>query len=172
MNVLIAFATTEGQTRKIATRVSDRLSELGHRTDVVDTSAFEQPSVSRYDKIFVMGSVHQERHQEALEVFVMASLAELQQRPSLFISVSLSAAFPEGAPDAVRYIDTFLKTTGWQPSRALPVAGALRNTEYDYFKAQIVRHVVLKGREPLPRSDYEFTDWDALLGTVEAFLSD
>jgi len=40
------------------------------------------------------------------------------------------------------------------------VAGALRFDEYDYFKQQIVEHVVLKDHQTnQPKGDYEFTDW-------------
>jgi len=49
--------------------------------------------------------------------------------------------------------------------------GALRYTEYDYFKEHIVRHVVMDGRDlPVATQDYELTDWDALDKFMTAFL--
>ena len=49
----------------------------------------------------------------------------------------------------------------------------LRYDEYDYFKAQIIEHVVLKSRKVEgAKGDYEFTDWTALFAAVELpFLS-
>jgi menaquinone-dependent protoporphyrinogen oxidase len=127
--------------------------------------------VGSYDKIIVAGSVHQQRHQEFVEVFVTAKLAELQKRPTLFLSVSLSAAFPEGMREAQRYVDAFLVSTGWTPTQSLLVAGALRYAEYDYFKEQIIEHVVLKGRKAEgPKGDHEFTDWAALFSVVDTFV--
>jgi len=104
----------------------------------------------------------------SVEVFVIASLPELQKRPTLFLTVSLSAAFPEGVSDAQRYADIFLRNTGWKPTASLLVAGALRYDEYDYFKAQIIQHVVLKCREVEgAKGDYEFTNWERLFEAVD-----
>ena len=144
--------------------------ELGHEAHLFDTASLEDIHVNSYDKIVVAGSVHQQRHQESVEVFVMASLAELQKRPTLFLSVSLSAAFSEGMLEAQSYVDAFFVSTGWKPTQSLLVAGALRYSEYDYFKEQIIEHVVLKGRRVEgPKGDYEFTDWETLSRAVDSF---
>jgi menaquinone-dependent protoporphyrinogen oxidase len=171
MRILIAYGTSEGQTRKIAKTVAARLLELGHDAPFVDTAGLEESNVGSYDKIIVAASVHQQRHQESVEVFVIANLAELQKKPTLFLSVSLSAAFPDGISEAQSYADNFLVSTGWKPTQSLLIAGALRYDEYDYFKAQIIQHVVLKCREVEgAKGDYEFTDWDTLSRAVEAFV--
>jgi menaquinone-dependent protoporphyrinogen oxidase len=171
MKILIAYGTSEGQTRKIANTIAARVHEVGHDAHLFDTATLEDIHVGSYDKIIVAGSVHQQRHQESVEVFVMASLTELQKRPTLFLSVSLSAAFPDGMPEAQSYLDDFLVSTGWKPTQSLLIAGALRYDEYDYFKAQIIEHVVLKCREVEgAKGDYEFTDWDTLCRAVESFV--
>ena len=100
-----------------------------------------------------------------------AHLDQLQTRPTLFISVSLSAAYPDGLPEAQAYVDTFLETTKWKPTQTAIVAGAVRYDEYDYFMEQIVRHVVLKDRDAADaHGDHEFTDWDELARTIDGFL--
>jgi menaquinone-dependent protoporphyrinogen oxidase len=171
MRTLIAYGTSEGQTRKIAEVVATRVQELGHDAHLFDTASPEAIDVDAYDKIVVAASVHHERHQESVEVFVITSLAELQKRPTLFLSVSLSAAFPEGVSDAQRYADALLHSTGWKPTTSLLVAGALRFDEYDYFKAQIIQHVVLKCREVEgAKGDYEFTNWENLFRAVDSFI--
>jgi len=174
MRILIAYGTSEGQTRKIANTVAEQIRELGHEVHLLDTASIEETDVGSYgsyDKFVVAGSVHQRRHQECVEVFVMAKLSELQKQPTLLISVSLSAAFPDGISEAQSYVNDFLAITGWKPTQSLLVAGALRYDEYDYFKAQIIEHVVLKCREVEgANGDYEFTDWDTLRRTVESFV--
>jgi menaquinone-dependent protoporphyrinogen oxidase len=171
MRTLIAYGTSEGQTRKIAEVVATRVQELGHDAHLFDTASLEDIDVASYDKIVVAASVHHERHQGSVEVFVMASLAELQKRPTLFLSVSLAAAFPEGVADAQRYANVFLRNTGWKPTTSLLVAGALRYDEYDYFKAQIIQHVVLKCREVEgAKGDYEFTNWEGLFEAVDLLI--
>lgn len=172
MRILVAFGTSEGQTRKIAEMVAARVRDLGHNIHLFDTA--DSPAglhVASFDKVVVAGSVHQKRHQESVEDFVAANLPELQTRPTLFLSVSLSAAFPEGLADAQSYVDGFLAETGWKPAQSLLIAGALRYTEYDYFQEQIIEHVVLKGRKVKGlKWDFEFTDWDVLSRVIDSFV--
>jgi len=172
MRILIVYGTSEGQTRKIAEAVATRIHELGHEVHLYDSaSSPAELHVDSYDKIIIAASVHQQRHQESVEDFVTAKLAELQKRPTLFVSVSLSAAFSEGMTEARSYVEAFLVDTGWTPIQTLLVAGALRYAEYDYFKEQIIEHVVLKNRKiEGPKGDYEFTDWAILLRAVESFV--
>jgi menaquinone-dependent protoporphyrinogen oxidase len=172
MRILVAFGTLEGQTRKIADAVTARVHDLGHDAHLFDTA--DSPAdlhVDSYDKIVVAGSVHHKRHQESVEDFVTAKLVELQNKPTLFLSVSLSTAFPEGITEARNYVDAFLAGTGWKPTQTLLVAGALQYTEYDYFQEQVIEHIVLKGRkvEGL-RGDLEFTDWASLFRVIDSFV--
>jgi menaquinone-dependent protoporphyrinogen oxidase len=172
MRILVAYGTSEGQTRKIAEAVAGRVRDLGHEAYLFDTAGNPMDlHVETYEKIIVAGSVHQRRHQESVEVFVTAKLAELQKKPALFLSVSLSAAFAEGMTEARSYVDAFLTTTGWKPAQALLVAGALQYAEYDYFKEQVIEHVVLKGRKVEgSKGDCEFTDWISLTRAIDAFV--
>ena len=173
MKILVVYGTTEGQTRKIGEKVADRLSSHGHDTAVRNSSRWQEDfRVDTFDKVIVAGSVHERKHQRDLEMFVMANRAKLQAKPTLFLSVSLSAAFPGGEAEARDYIDKFVEYTEWKPSRVLTVAGAIRYEEYDYFMEQIVHHVVLEGREhDQGEGDREFTDWDALYSVVDDFVS-
>lgn len=172
MRILVAFGTSEGQTRKVAEAVAARVHDLGHDAHLFDTASSPADlHIDSYDKIVVAGSVHQQRHQESVEVFVAVKLAELQKRPTLFLSVSLGAAFAEGMTDARSYVDAFLASTGWKPTQSLLIAGALRHAEYDYFMEQIIEHVVLKGRRVEgPNGDHEFTDWASLSQVIDAFV--
>jgi len=74
--------------------------------------------------------------------------------------VSLSVAMDE-MQEAQRYVDDFVKETGWQPADILLPAGALRYSEYDYFKQQIIKFMVMsKGKPGDTMQDHEFTDWE------------
>lgn len=172
MKVLIGYASTEGQTRKIAEKVADQIREQGHAVELVDVGRTSSHiDVDAYDAVVVAASVHQRGHQESIQDFVFANCAALNAKPALFLSVSLSAAFDKGQDDAKNYIVLFTEQTGWTPRMSLPVAGALRSDEYDYFQQQILEHVVLKDRNvDHPEQDREFTDWKALAAAVETFL--
>ena len=173
MKVLIVYTTTEGQTRKISDHIAGQLRDAGHEVSIRHCADWQSDfHIGEFDRVIVAGSVHQRRHQRELEIFVPAHLSELSAKPTLFISVSLSAAYPDGMAEAQAYVDEFLAGAKWKPSATLLVAGALRYDEYDYFMEQIVRHVVLKDREAAgTRGQHEFTDWDALSEEVNAFVA-
>ena len=172
MRVLIAYGTTEGQTRKIAEAISEQVSGLGHEVELFDTSGLKGDlRPESFDKIIVAASVHNHRHQESVELFAMSNLKTLQAKPTLFISVSIAAAFEVGLPEAQGYVDSFVKDIGWQPRQTLLVAGAVRHGEYGYAKELLVEHIVLRGRDlDDPKKDQEFTDWEALASAVGAFI--
>ena len=173
MKILVVYGTTEGHTRKICERVEEDLKAKGHDTVLQNTSRWQENfQVESYDKLVIAGSVHAKKHQRDLEMFAIANREKMKAKPTLFLSVSLSAAFPGGEEEAQSYIDTFAEYTGWTPTRTLAVAGALRYDEYDYFMEQIVQHVVLEGRDQdQEEGDREFTDWDGLMSTVDEFVS-
>jgi menaquinone-dependent protoporphyrinogen oxidase len=172
MKALVAYGTTEGQTRKIAEYVAERIGAAGDSAELLHCehqSADHQ--VADFDLVMVVASIHQQAHQKSVTQFVKAHLDALQSKPTLFLSVSLSAAFDDSRDEAQSYVDAFLSDTGWNPTQTHLVAGALLHSQYDYFEEQIVEHVVLKGREiAWSEGDQELTDWGDLDQTVEAFL--
>lgn len=173
MNILIVYGTTEGQTRKICEHIGERLEQAGHSVRLHDSGASPADvDVGSFDAAIVAGSVHQNKHQESLRLFAIAHRAALQRLPTLFVSVSLSAAFEEGKADAAGNVSAFLKETGWSPTTSLTVAGALRFDRYDYFMEQIIRYVVLRGHaEGQSETDNEFTDWPALDRAIDGFVT-
>jgi len=53
-------------------------------------------------------------HQETITNFVFAHHELLNDRPSTFISVSLSAVLEEAKTGAQKYVDRFVSATGWR----------------------------------------------------------
>jgi menaquinone-dependent protoporphyrinogen oxidase len=173
VKVPISFASTEGQTRKIAERIGARARERGHEVSVYDSaSLIDIPDVDAFDAIILAASVHQERHQDSIINFAIAHRDQLSRKSSTFISVSLSAAMEDGRAEAQGYVDLFIATTHWLPDKTLLLGGALRYSEYDYFERQVLRHIVMKrGATPAPNMNYEFTDWKALDSFIDDFLA-
>jgi menaquinone-dependent protoporphyrinogen oxidase len=168
---LLIYGTTEGQTRKIAEFCSDRLAEAGYQVEIHDSRRrMVHLDISSFDAVILAGSVHQRTHQETLTNFVIAHRAQLQKIPTLLISVSLSIAFENGEDEAKNYVREFVDYTGFEPNDVALVAGALRFDQYDYYMNQIVEHVVLDNREDISE-DREFTDWNVLGDTVDAFAA-
>jgi menaquinone-dependent protoporphyrinogen oxidase len=170
--LLIVYGTTEGHTRKIAERVGNWVRERGIDVDVFD-SEIPPPwlNVGAYDAYVLAGSLHETNHQRWLIDFAKEHAAVL--KPSLFLSASLTAINKDEKhqKQAWECIDKFYSQTGWTATQALPVAGALLYTEYNFMKRTLMKMIVEKEGGPTDTSkDYEFTDWDELSATVESFL--
>lgn len=173
MNVLIAYGTTEGQTRKIAKWTADHIRELGHLAELCDSAAFASDlDLETFDAFILAASVHQGYHQETITNFIIAHRKLLDIRPAALISVSLSAVLEGEKAEAQKYVDDLVATTGWRPRMTLLLGGALRFAEYDYFQEQIIKLLVMKrGHAAKAGSDREFTDWQALAGFLDRFLA-
>lgn len=175
MTVLIAYATTEGQTRKIARFCADRLIARGQSVELlplVDLEDEEPLEMSRFDAAILAGSIHGGQLQPQLIRFAARHAAALNSRPGLFLMVSLAAAGNDKAEhaDLARIGHEFVKTSGWTPSETLNVAGAFRFTQYDFFKGLAMRWIAHnKGEAVEPGKDKEYTDWAALGAVLDTW---
>lgn len=172
--LLIVYATTEGQTRKIARAMADEARQHGFRVEVQDAAAVPDTlDPAAFAAVIVAGSVHMGRHQSAVEHFVRHHRAALERMPCAFVSVSLSAAGDaDDRRDARACAEQFLTYTGWRPTTVHLVAGAFRFTQYDFFKRWIMRRIAReKGQATDTSRDVEYTDWDDLARFVATFLA-
>lgn len=174
MNLLIAYATTDGQTRKIVRFIADRLVARGHGVELVNTDDTEGLDLTRFDGAILAGSIHTGHFQKSLRRFASEAQAALAAIPTLFLSVSLAAAGndPEDWADLKKCQTDFQAETGWAPTRTEYVAGAFRFSEYDFFRAWAMRRIAdMKGQKIEPGKDKEYTDWDQLTLAVDGWLS-
>lgn len=175
MNVLIVYGTTEGQTRKIANFLADRIRDQGATVTLIDSMDLQKElEVDGFDAVIAAGSVHNGHHQASLFQFARDHHRMLQTKPSALVSVSLAMASDnkEDRLDAAACADSFLVAAEWKPTVTHLVAGALRYTQYDFFKSWILKMIAsTKGAPTDTSQDHEFTDWRDLEAFVEAFLA-
>lgn len=171
MKVLVLYATIEGQTEKIARFVSEQLESMGHTAVVENSDDMGALSFDDVDAAILAASVHQRRHPRSFEALLSGFKDELDALPTLLLSVSLNAAFPEGQEEAADYVTEMEMRTKFTPKDMALVAGAVRTTEYDYFAMQVIRHVVLRDREYTGPGEHEFTDWQALATRLSDFMA-
>lgn len=173
MDVLVIYATTEGQTRKVAHFVAETIEKAGHSVTLVDaadvTEKFELPSA---DLVIVAASLHLGCYQAAIIHLIKQHRAALAAVPTAFLSVSLAAAGDDddlkGLADCV---EKFERETEWKPGTVEHVAGAFRFTQYDFFKRWALKFIALRRGEPSDTSqDYEYTDWEKLAEFVDRFM--
>lgn len=171
MKILILYGTTEGQTRKIAHFIEVILQNSGHQVTIADTTA-EPPSPKEYDAVLIGSSIHMHKYQSAVKHYIKKYIADLNQMPGAFFSVSLAAASDlEDEQREVQKITTdFLEQTGWKPLMTSQVAGALKYIEYDYFKRLVMKMISKKeGGATDTSQDYEYTNWDEVTKFTNQF---
>lgn len=170
MKVLVVYATTEGHTRKIAHWVADWASIRGHETGIIDCSDIpEEVDVDAWQSYILVGSIHMEKHQSSLVHFAKEHLDRLEECPAALISSSLTAVLEDADSQATArsYIGGLIEQTGWLPLASLPVGGALKYTQYDFFKKFILKVIAQRQGYPIDTTrDFEFTDYVV----IERFL--
>lgn len=175
MRIAIIYATTEGQTRKIARFAADHLNGAGHMVELVPAADAEDLDLSRFDAAVLAGSVHISRYQAELVDFTKAQAGALAAMKTLFLSVSLAAAGDDrddwkGLDECVAQ---FADATGWTPGHVEHVAGAFRFTQYDFFRSWAMRWIAAqKGQEVDRAADKEYTDWQALADCLDDWVAE
>lgn len=170
--ILIVYASSEGQTEKIAHYVADCLRERGEV--VAERNVEELPddyALEDYDGVIVGGSIHIRKVQAPLRKFIRRHRAALEALPNAFFMVCMVAASkrPEAAGEIDELMTAFVKDTGWKPDRAATFAGALKYTQYGFIKKLLMRAIAKKeGGETDTSRDYEYTRWES----VEHFALD
>jgi len=170
---LIVYATSYGQTARIAGRMADLLMASGEAVTLVNACNHPRDfHAGEFDGVIVGGSIIGGRHHRALVRFVRAHRALLNAIPSAFFSVSGSAASPleTERAKARQLVDQFLDTAGWQPVRTETIGGAMSYTKYNPFLRWFVKRASKAAGGPTDSSrDFEMTDWSQVERFVEAF---
>lgn len=172
LRYLIAYASREGQTEKIAHRVAHCLEGDGALVRLIDLKAHEtEAGADDCDAMIITGSVHVGRFDPELSAFIMRHCEALRRCPSTFLPVSLSAAsHEESERSAIDEIaQRFVAEHGWTPDVLFHVAGAVHDRQVSPIERVILHAIVdSKGVERHPSGDTELTDWDGL----EQFIRD
>lgn len=174
MNILIGYATTEGQTRKICRHVAEHLIDAGHSVELLPLGEADDFGIARFDRVIVAASVHLGHYQRALSEFVTDYAKSLQALPTLFLSVSLSAAGHDAEDwkglDGI--LSEMTEATGWSPDRVEHVAGAYTPSRYDVLRRFAMRRIIAaKDPDQDLDADREYTDWRRLDCAVDAWIA-
>ncbi len=173
LRYLVAYASREGQTEKIAHHVARRLEDDGALTRLIDIKAHEtEAGADDCDAMVIAGSVHIGQFDPELSAFVMRHGEALRRCPSAFLPVSLSAASHEESERAAidEIAQRFVAEHGWMPDAVLHVAGAVHDRQLNPIERAVLHAIVdSKGVERHPSGDTELTDWDSLDRFVRDF---
>jgi|KBSMisStandDraft_5_1062788.scaffolds.fasta_scaffold242125_2 menaquinone-dependent protoporphyrinogen oxidase len=158
----VFYATSEGQTRRIAERLVAIFRKEGLTSEAFDVSAVGGVDWQRVRAAVVGASLHVGRHQRSAERFVRVHAADLNAHPSAFFSVSLATASPASSEraEAARLASRFPDRAGWHPREIACIAGRCAYTQYDFVTRLVMRRIARRRGAPTDTSrDFEFTDW-------------
>lgn len=173
MNILILYATFEGQTAKIAEHMAGILRNKGHQ---VTTQSDEQLpadfSIEKFDAAILGGSIHMGHYAKHFKKFVEQHRDWLNSNPTAFFTVCMAihSKIPESQQEAAAFGDNFMNKTAWQASMAATFAGAVKYTQYNFVTRFIMKRISKKeGGSTDTSTDHEYTDWEAVGHFAEQF---
>jgi menaquinone-dependent protoporphyrinogen oxidase len=169
--ILIAYATTEGQTARIADHIADVIQKRGIEARAIDLKRSARIPLDDYDAVIVGGSIHMGKHQNDVADFVSANRVRLERLPSAFFSVSLAAH--GDLENAEAYVANFEQQTGWHPTKIGLFGGALLYRQYGLLRRYMMKRIVRDkpgGLSADTSRDHVYTDWAQIERFAEDFL--
>lgn len=171
--VLIAFASREGHTERIAHHVTRKLEDSGHIVRLINLSTHEgEAGADDYDASIIAGSVHVGSFSHELKSFLMRHGPAVREHVSAFLPVSLSAASHDDQELAGLHeiTDRFLFEAGWHPDFVEQVAGAVYDRRLNIFEKTVLHSIMRQhDTEPSQSGVSVLTDWEKLDRFVNEF---
>jgi menaquinone-dependent protoporphyrinogen oxidase len=162
--VPVFYATTQGQTRRIAEQLAEQIRTHGLDSRAIPIISEESSHIdwSKVRGAALGASLHLQKHQAEAVAFARVHHVPLSAIPSLFFSVSLSAGSKRADEVAAArsLAEKFATDTGWHPTRIACIAGRLAYTQYNWLVRLMMRRIAAKeGGSRDTSRDHEYTDW-------------
>lgn len=174
MNLLIAFATTDGMTWRISEHLAETARAAGHQVALVDTRSVPAGfSMAGFDATLIGASVHARRYQRSVKRFVRSNLAAIGRKPSAFFSVGLAehSRLEAVRQEGRRLAEQLPESLGWKPDLVQSIAGAYLFSRYGLVRGFIMRQIASHEEPPVDASqDQIYTDWDRVDDFLRSFL--
>ncbi|WP_243373667.1 menaquinone-dependent protoporphyrinogen IX dehydrogenase [Geotalea sp. SG265] len=161
-NILIVYATTDGQTTKIAARLQQVMEQQGHRVTVAKVQEADTLDPASFDKIIVGASIRYGKHSPLITRFIEKNRSSLESRPNAFFSVNVVARKPEKSdPEQNPYLQKFLRRISWRPRELAVFAGKIDYPSYKPLDRFMIMLIMWMTKGPTdPKAVIEFTDWE------------
>lgn len=174
-HVLVLYATSEGQTARIAAEIVNTLRDLGVGATRKDLETW--PGIyesAEFDAIIVGASVHFHQYPKEILSWIERNLEMLNNKPSAFYSVSMTGLQEsEGGRERMDdYLTKLFAETEWHPNLTGSFAGAMRYSELSGVRQRVGQFVSWRtGGDTDTSHDNEYTDWDRVRAFSAEFAS-
>ena len=165
-NILILYATREGQTEKVAVQISTHLKKAGAKvqlTNAQDRKATKDMDLEAFDLLVFGASMHAGGLEQELVTFINSHKEQIKPKICSFFLVLLSAATKDSElrakwlEDARNKINAQIQV---QFQDVEMIAGALMYSKYSLPLKWIMKRIAQQAGEGTDMSkDYEYTDW-------------
>lgn len=159
---LIVYSSTDGQTKKICSRLTEILEENNNHVDLVAVNHADEAKIVAADKIVIGASIRYGKHSKPLYDFVNRHKRLIERKPNAFFSVNVVARKPEkNSPETNPYLKKFLKQVSWEPRESAVFAGKIDYPKYGAYDRFMIRFIMWATNGPTnPQATIEFTDWE------------
>jgi menaquinone-dependent protoporphyrinogen oxidase len=163
--ILILYASSFGQTRRIACALGDRFRLRGHEVELADVAVGidHLPPPADYDAVVLGSRIQFGRHARGVADYVRAHRAALFDVSSAFFSVSMAASDVRAGTDPNAYMRAFFDLISWHPLHAAAFGGGLPYRHYGRVVRFVMKQISrVAGRTTDTSRNHEFTDWAAV----------
>ena len=161
MKILILYSSTDGQTIKICSYLSNKLQQ-NHLVEMTKINNNKKINFANYDFIIIGASIRYGSYRKTFLKFINEKYFELQKSTTAFFSVNIVARKKEkNSINTNPYIKKFYKLSKWKPNIIEVFAGKLDYSKYNFFNKNIIRFIMFITRGPTRTNEViEFTDWN------------
>lgn len=163
-DIAMCYASHDGQTRKLALYLADKLMDQGLLLTLDDLNA-TQPSpedISEAGQLILIAPVRYGYHLPAMEAFVNKNRSALEGKPLVLVSLNLTARKDnKNTPETNPYMRKWVKKLGLHPDLQAVFAGKLNYALYPWWEKQIIRLIMkITGGPTNLDANIDFTRWD------------
>lgn len=160
-NILIAYSTTDGHTKKICERIGQVIEEQAHKVTLAFINDEPDIELDPFDIIVIGASIRYGKHRPQVYEFIRKNRFVLDSKPNAFFSVNIVARKPEkNEPETNPYLKKFLRQVSWNPGKLAVFAGKLDYPIYTFLDRQVIRFIMWMTKGPTdPQAVVDFTDW-------------
>ena len=89
-STLIVYSSTDGQTKKICSRIQDCLGNDFY-SNIMSIKEVTEDDIKKFDRIIIGASIRYGKHKKELFNFIDSNLVELEKKDNAFFSVNVVA---------------------------------------------------------------------------------
>lgn len=174
--IALVISSQGGHTACIATRIGDRLAASGQELRIFNVALGDYPTAAdlkEFEAVIVGCPVYLGDFSPQLVDWTWELRAQLKLMPTALFTVSLNTADPRPKARQVddKVLRNFIDETDLRPRFVASFAGALKYTQYGFFKRCVLQGISAAAGGPTDTTrDFDLTDWTAVLRFAEAFF--